>query len=568
VLVALFASLLIVPVNAGAPGVETLPATNVTSTSAVLGIGVAPNGPDTSWKLFFARVGVTFTASTFACTGSATGGFTVLQTFSCSVSGLTPFAAYHYRAAASNADGTSNGAELTFTTLAAPNPPDIHYGGVTDLTATSATIYGSVSANGLATTWQFFAGPDGTRYPQCSGDLPASANLVLVKCGLTGLTPVTAYTWQLHGRNTAGARDTAIQTFSTPAAATPVIVATLTPEILSPTSVRLRGTVNPNGLPTSWDLLYNEIGMPLSGTGAVAGCYGSLPASTSVQSVSCTVSGLRPDTSYHTTLRATNRDPPDWVYGAEVAFTTVSETTTSGAHSDWAVVSIALKPASPQIGQSVYFIMSMKLVSTADPLPQTVEVQCQIDGARCGSKTVTYPGPPGQELTGATDSPWIATAGSHILTWSIAAIDDPNSVNNVMSTTFVVPFSPGQTVTSTTQPTTIQATTSLQSTTAQSSSVTTAANISQSSEMTPETIQQEPSPETAISALQQNSLLVIGALALLAMILAVALKHRKPRREEPEPSKLVGGTIRFCPSCGTANPSTSQFCGKCGTRLE
>ena len=70
--------------------------------------------------------------------------------------------------------------------------------------------------------------------------------------------------------------------------------------------------------------------------------------------------------------------------------------------------------------------------------------------------------------------------------------------------------------------------------------------------------------------------IIVGILAVLIIIFAaLALRRRQPAyqptppaqptpptaAEEPKPSSL------YCVNCGTENPSTNEFCGKCGTKL-
>ena len=70
--------------------------------------------------------------------------------------------------------------------------------------------------------------------------------------------------------------------------------------------------------------------------------------------------------------------------------------------------------------------------------------------------------------------------------------------------------------------------------------------------------------------------IIIGILAVLIVIFAaLALRRRQPATqptppaqptpptaaEEPKPSSL------YCVNCGTENPSTNEFCGKCGQKL-
>lgn len=119
----------------------------------------------------------------------------------------------------------------------------------------------------------------------------------------------------------------------------------------------------------------------------------------------------------------------------EVSFLVVG----SGSPStDWEVFSVSWTPSSPQPGDSVIFHMQMTALSTSGAFPQSVNVQCLIDGASCGSGAFSYPGPVGTPATIDTETPWMATPGTHTLTWSIDTTGDPNPSNNVMSESFTV----------------------------------------------------------------------------------------------------------------------------------
>jgi hypothetical protein len=74
------------------------------------------------------------------------------------VTGLTAGTTYRVRVVATSAAGTATGAVRTFTTDAAPpapRAPAVRTGGVRDVTASSATLTGSVDPNGQATTAHF-----------------------------------------------------------------------------------------------------------------------------------------------------------------------------------------------------------------------------------------------------------------------------------------------------------------------------------------------------------------------------------------------------------------------------
>jgi len=114
------------------------------------------------------------------------------------------------------------------------------------------------------------------------------------------------------------------------------------------------------------------------------------------------------------------------------------------------------------------FSMSFAPLSSNVPFPQSVYIQCQIDGFSCGAGVVSHPGPIGAARIVSASNYWEATPGSHILTWFIDASHDPNPGNNIMSIQFFVqPAQAPMPTTQTTMPTQIIAPTVQSATTQQ-----------------------------------------------------------------------------------------------------
>jgi alpha-tubulin suppressor-like RCC1 family protein len=100
--------------NAVAPAVTTLAATNVGSTTATIRATINPNGSVTTAQ--FQR-GTDTNYGTNAVIALSPNNGTLPQTVSLALTGLTPGMTYHFRATATNGVGTTDGADLTFTTL-------------------------------------------------------------------------------------------------------------------------------------------------------------------------------------------------------------------------------------------------------------------------------------------------------------------------------------------------------------------------------------------------------------------------------------------------------------------
>jgi len=107
-------------VTASAPTMATDAATNVTATSATLNGTVNANNAETAVKFEYGTTtayGTTVTADQSPVTGDSN------TSVSKAISGLTENTTYHYRVVGQNAEGTTNGADMTFTTATAPTPP-------------------------------------------------------------------------------------------------------------------------------------------------------------------------------------------------------------------------------------------------------------------------------------------------------------------------------------------------------------------------------------------------------------------------------------------------------------
>jgi sugar lactone lactonase YvrE len=100
-------------------GVNTLPATNVTATSATLQATVNPEGTPTT--VYF-QWGTTTNYGSNTPPTNLTGNLTNTQPISSTISNLQPDTIYYYQAVISNIDGTIGGTAASFTTLPPPPP--------------------------------------------------------------------------------------------------------------------------------------------------------------------------------------------------------------------------------------------------------------------------------------------------------------------------------------------------------------------------------------------------------------------------------------------------------------
>jgi hypothetical protein len=210
--------------------------------------------------------------------------------------------------------------ELTEEATAAIDP-------VSGITTTSAELNGTVDPNGNTTTARFEISSDGgstwkelEELAVCEVSSPGDCTgPEAVSFTATGLVPNTAYSVRLTARSVAGSIHSSVETFSTdqrqPAAVT-VGASTITQ-----TTAKLNGTVDPFALPTTYYFEYGTA--PGAYTVSVpASEDGDAGAGQGLDTVSQSIFGLDPETTYYFRLVATNSQGT--ALGAERSFTTLA----------------------------------------------------------------------------------------------------------------------------------------------------------------------------------------------------------------------------------------------------
>ena len=188
------------------PKVTTTPASSVGQTGATLNATVNPSGSSVSSCLF--EYGATEGYGLVAPCSSMPGSGTSAVPVSASVTGLSEAATYHFRIVATNATGTSYGADQTLMTLSAlQQPPSVVTEAATSVLQTSAIVNGTVDPNGGEVTACSFEYGNTEAYGlsiACATLPGAGHSAVAVSASLSGLTASTSYHFRLVAKNSGG----------------------------------------------------------------------------------------------------------------------------------------------------------------------------------------------------------------------------------------------------------------------------------------------------------------------------------------------------------------------------
>jgi uncharacterized protein (TIGR02145 family) len=278
------------------PSLSTTNATEITTTTAVSGGVITDDG-----GAQIIASGVCWNTSdnptiennkTIESGGSAS--------FISNISLLSPGTSYYVRAYATNSAGTSYGKSVSFKTLG--DKPSSNTLPVSNIQLTSATLHGSVNPNSLSTTVNFEWGTTtsyGNTVTPAQSPLTGNSS-VIVTADLSGLASGTTYHVRIKVENSLGvtySSDLIFKTLGDPPSAT--ISSASNIQVRSST---LNGSVNPNYLVTA---VIFEWGITASYGNTVTSSQSPLTGSSNVN-VNADLSGLKPGTTYHYRIRATN----------------------------------------------------------------------------------------------------------------------------------------------------------------------------------------------------------------------------------------------------------------------
>ncbi|MGA8364233.1 MAG: fibronectin type III domain-containing protein [Solirubrobacteraceae bacterium] len=234
------------------------------------------------------------------------------------LTGLHPGASYEYRILATNNTGTTEGTEpAEQRTFAVPPPPLLTVGQAQNVTRTTATLPGTVNPEGLETSYYYKYGTTtsyGGNAPSIQGvNAGSGTEAVPAPIGISGLEPATTYHYRLVASNADGPTESTDKTFTT-APRTPPTASTGEASSITLTTATVAGTINPEGLETSYEL---DLGTDMTyGTSL----YGEAGSANTPTEITLSLQNLAPASTYHYRIVAINSDGR--VPGTDRTFTT------------------------------------------------------------------------------------------------------------------------------------------------------------------------------------------------------------------------------------------------------
>lgn len=293
---------------------------DVGATGAILSgsIGTASAGDVTDCKVEYGTSDGY--GSTQQCTPDAAGTpFTGETPVSASLTGLSKETTYHYRFVASNANGTSQGQDRTFTTH---NVKSLSTDPAEAVETTGATLKGSWVGDGSPTTYYFQWGPTTVYGFESSPSQPSTTTgPVEVSEPVTGLLPDTGdkglYHFRIVATNAEGTTVGPDRTFRTKVNDPPLVTDTATGSVTA-NSAEVSAMVNPNSASTFFQV---EFG-PTHTYGSHTPASEPIDDDDTFHAVTETLGGLAPGMTYHYRVIATNFGGT--TFGPDATFTTAA----------------------------------------------------------------------------------------------------------------------------------------------------------------------------------------------------------------------------------------------------
>jgi hypothetical protein len=214
--------------------------------------------------------------------------------------------------------------------------PPVVTNAASSITATSATVNGTVNPNGTQCWMQYYWGttPSFGNYLAGSpnnGDLSVGSGQSAVSepRTLSGLQPNTTYYFEIEANQVNGSNVATGATLSFTTARVPSTAVTNAASSITATSATLNGTVNPNGT-QCWMQYYWGTTLSFGNYFAGSPNNGDLSVGSGQSAVSepRTLSGLQPNTTYYFEIEANQVNGSNVATGATLSFTTNNDART------------------------------------------------------------------------------------------------------------------------------------------------------------------------------------------------------------------------------------------------
>jgi phosphodiesterase/alkaline phosphatase D-like protein len=316
------------PALAAAPVVVSESSSAVTPFAATLEAQVNPEGQATT-SCVFEYGETTAYGSSVECEPALLEDSTE-QLTSASITGLKEATTYHYRVVVENAAGETKGTDAEFTTPAA-EPPIVGEQSVVGVSSTSAELRARVNPNNQETTYVFeYATNEAlTGATTVPGTTPFEAEfrVRVAHVELSELQPGQIYYYRVLATNSTGTSEGPIQSFQTQG---PPSAATSEALNLTRTSATLTGSVNPDGIDTTFHFAYvsaadyESLAVNPYAKGATTPESGSVGTSHTDHPVAVLAGELKPGETYHYIVTATS--PLGKAIGTDHVFTTAAAT--------------------------------------------------------------------------------------------------------------------------------------------------------------------------------------------------------------------------------------------------
>jgi subtilisin family serine protease/DNA-binding beta-propeller fold protein YncE len=281
-------------------------ALEVDTDSATLSGKVNPRGATTSYSFQYRRLGLdsTWKSTTFESAGSGTGDVTVSEP----IVSLLPGTQYEFRLLTVRGGVETLGEKKIFATNFLP--PTVTTEAAEGVGAGRATLRGKINSGSYGFEY-------GTTTSYGTNVFGGNGGEGLESKAISGLTPGTTYHYCFWGQNQGGKTCGNDVSFTTKAAGAPYVLTGSGKATGQATDVELTGTVNPEGLSTSY---WFEYGTTTSYGSKQPVSAKSIGSGTTDTEVAATVSGLSKNTLYHYRLVAQNSS--NTVAGGDKTITT------------------------------------------------------------------------------------------------------------------------------------------------------------------------------------------------------------------------------------------------------